>query len=354
MIYRFFRPVLFLFPPEMVHGWSIFFVRFFYYFNFVNNKNINKKYINNNFIGLAAGLDKNGQAIDQWFNLGFGFIEIGAVTPKPQPGNPKPRVFRLPKHHALINRFGFNNRGVNHIVRRLKKRKYTQGAVGVNLGKNATTPLKWALDDYRYGLTKVYPYADFVTVNISSPNTANLRNLQERSALRALLTGLMKQKIVLEKHWQSKVPLYIKISPDLSDQELKDICQLVLELGVEGIIATNTTLNRQALVINSKITQESGGLSGEPLFKQSLAIVARVRELVGQKVTIIGVGGISSAQDVKKMLAAGADLVQLYTALIYHGPGLIKKIVRELNYAGFIHELERQPSPPINPHSSIL
>jgi dihydroorotate dehydrogenase len=327
MIYRFIRPILFCFPPEWVHCWAILFVRFFY-------KKPNKLFNNlsNNPIGLAAGLDKNARAIDRWFNLGFGFIELGAVTPKPQPGNPKPRVFRLAQYHALINRFGFNNRGVNNLVKRLRKRKYQHGKVGVNLGKNATTPLKWALDDYRYGLTKVYPYADFVTVNISSPNTANLRDLQEASALSYLLRGLIKQKFLLEQYWQRKVPLYIKISPDLSDRDLENICSLVLELGIEGVIATNTTLSRHGL----QGADEQGGLSGPPLFERALSLVARVRELTGSGITIIGVGGVSSAEDVKKMLAAGADLVQLYTALIYHGPGLIKQILRELNHAGFI------------------
>jgi dihydroorotate dehydrogenase len=281
-----------------------------------------------NPIGLAAGLDKNGDYIDALLGLGFGFIEVGAVTPYPQSGNARPRLFRLPQAQAIINRFGFNNLGVAHLVEQLKKRK-VPGIVGVNIGKNATTPLEMAFEDYRFCLEAVYPYADYVTINISSPNTVNLRHLQSTVYLNDLLNNLKQIQSSLEKQYQKKCPLLLKIAPDLNDSEMQDVAHLALRHHIDGLVATNTTTQRPG-VENLRYEKELGGLSGRPLFPLALRVVTQLHQIIGDAMPIIAVGGIMSAKEAKAFLNAGASLVQIYTGLVYQGPGLVKEIMNQV------------------------
>ena len=281
-----------------------------------------------NPVGLAAGLDKNGDYIDSLLGLGFGFVEVGAITPKSQPGNPKPRLFRLPEAKALINRLGFNNLGVDYLVRQLKRRKIN-GIVGVNIGKNLATPLEKADEDYRYCLEKVYPYVDYVTINVSSPNTPGLQKLQTECNLGNLLNSLKKEQKRLKKCYRKHVPLLLKISPDLTKVEIEKISLLVLKHHIEGIVATNTTANRMGIE-ELPHADETGGMSGEPLFPTTLRVVAQLHTFLGNKIPIIAVGGIHSGRDVVALLASGARLVALYTGLIYEGPKLIRSVIEFL------------------------
>jgi dihydroorotate dehydrogenase len=278
-----------------------------------------------NRIGLAAGFDKNAACVDAMGALGFGFIEVGTLTPQGQPGNPKPRVFRLPKVRAVINRMGFPNEGVAAAIGHLRTRRYT-GVCGVNIGKNAATPLEAATSDYVTALQAVYEHADYVTINISSPNTPGLRQLQEGEQLRPLLQALLATRAELAERIGWRVPLVVKLSPDLSTDELAGTAQVIRELGLDGVIATNTTLDRAA-VAGLPHAQRPGGLSGEPLRERSLAVIGQLRRLLGPDMPLIGVGGISSAADATAMFAAGADLIQVYTGLIYRGPGLVRELV---------------------------
>ena len=278
-----------------------------------------------NRIGLAAGFDKNAACVDAMGALGFGFVEVGTLTPKGQEGNPKPRVFRLPKARAVINRMGFPNDGVAAAIVHLRERRYT-GVCGVNIGKNAATPLEQATSDYVTALQAVYEYADYVTINISSPNTQGLRQLQEGEQLRPLLQALLAARAELAERIGWQVPLLVKLSPDLSSEELAVTAQVIGELGLDGVIATNTTLDRAA-VAGLPHAQRPGGLSGEPLRERSLTVIGQLRRLLGPQMPLIGVGGISSAADAAAMLAAGADLIQVYTGLIYRGPGLVRELV---------------------------
>jgi dihydroorotate dehydrogenase len=278
-----------------------------------------------NRIGLAAGFDKNAACVDAMGALGFGFIEVGTLTPKGQPGNPKPRVFRLPKVRAVINRMGFPNDGVAAAIGHLRKRCYP-GVCGVNIGKNAATPLEEATGDYVTALQAVYEYADYVAINISSPNTQGLRQLQQGEQLRPLLLALLATRAELAERIGWRVPLVVKLSPDLSTDELADTAQVIRELSLDGVIATNTTLDRAA-VAGLRHAQRPGGLSGEPLRARALAVVRQLRALLGPEMPLIGVGGISSAADAAAMLGAGADLIQIYTGLIYRGPGLVRELV---------------------------
>ncbi|HTB66272.1 MAG TPA: quinone-dependent dihydroorotate dehydrogenase [Steroidobacteraceae bacterium] len=278
-----------------------------------------------NRIGLAAGFDKNAACVDAMGALGFGFVEVGTLTPQGQPGNPKPRVFRLPKARAVINRMGFPNAGVAAAIAHLRTRLYT-GVCGVNIGKNAATPLEEATFDYVTALQAVYEYADYVTINISSPNTQGLRQLQEGEQLRPLLQALLATRAELAQRIGWQVPLLVKLSPDLSSDELAATAQVIRELGLDGVIATNTTLDRAA-VAGLPHAQRPGGLSGEPLRERSLAVIGQLRRLLGADMPLIGVGGISSAADAAAMFAAGADLIQVYTGLIYRGPGLVRELV---------------------------
>lgn len=278
-----------------------------------------------NPVGLAAGLDKDGAYIDGLAALGFGFIEIGTVTPRAQPGNPKPRMFRVPEAQALINRMGFNNGGVDAFVRNVQASRFYQeqrGILGLNIGKNADTPIERATDDYLYCLDKVYPYAAYVTVNISSPNTKNLRQLQQASEIDALLSALkMAQSQLADKHGRY-VPLVLKIAPDLDDEQIDTIASALLRNQIDGVIATNTTITRDA-VQGLTHANETGGLSGAPVRDLSTRVVRALHQVLQGEIPIIGVGGILSGSDASEKMAAGASLVQLYTGLIYRGPALV-------------------------------
>jgi dihydroorotate dehydrogenase len=278
-----------------------------------------------NRIGLAAGFDKNATCVDAMGALGFGFLEVGTLTPQAQAGNPRPRVFRLPKARAVINAMGFPNEGVAAAVARLRRRRYS-GVCGVNIGKNAATPLAQATADYVAALQAVYECADYVAINISSPNTQGLRQLQAGDQLRPLLQALLATRAELAERVGWRVPLVVKLSPDLSPDELAATAQVIRELQMDGVIATNTTLDRAA-VAGLAHAQRAGGLSGEPLREKSTAVIRQLRELLGPDMPLIGVGGISSAADATAMFAAGADLIQVYTGLIYRGPGLVGELV---------------------------
>lgn len=275
-----------------------------------------------NAVGLAAGLDKNGECIDALGAMGFGFIEVGTVTPKPQPGNPQPRCFRIPEKEALINRMGFNNKGVDYLVDRVKRSSY-KGVIGINIGKNKVTPEEEAINDYLYCLDRVYEVAGYVAVNLSSPNTPGLRNLQFGDNLKNLIKALKKRQQELDEKFDHK-PIFIKIAPDLTDEEIADLSVVFNELQVDGIIATNTTVEREA-VAGYKHADEAGGLSGAPVREQSNKVLKAFREQLDESIPIIGVGGIMSAHDAEEKMKHGADLIQVYSGFIYQGPGLIKK-----------------------------
>jgi len=281
-----------------------------------------------NPVGLAAGLDKNGDYIDALAALGFGFIEIGTITPRPQPGNPKPRLFRIPPANAIINRMGFNNDGVDKLIENVKKAKY-RGILGINIGKNFDTPIEKAADDYLTCLRKVYPHASYVTVNISSPNTKNLRQLQQSSELEALLDALKNEQGKLAQTHGRHVPLALKIAPDLSTEEIIQIADLLLKYQIEGVVATNTTLSREG-VAGLPHGDEAGGLSGAPVRTKSTSVVKQLSLALGNKIPIIGVGGIMNGLDAKEKILAGASLVQFYSGFIYRGPALIKEACEEI------------------------
>jgi dihydroorotate dehydrogenase len=280
-----------------------------------------------NHIGLAAGLDKNGDYIDALAALGFGFIEIGTITPKPQSGNPKPRLFRLTKEQAIINRMGFNNKGIEYVLRRLEKTKY-RGILGINIGKNKDTPLENAADDYLKGFRAFWKYASYITINISSPNTAGLRDLQHSAALTNLLCVLKQEQHSIYLNEKKYVPLVVKISPDLSEQELQDIAAVLLKEKIDGVIATNTTVKRDGIE-TSIYAKESGGLSGKPLNEKSTAIVTQLHTLLQDNIPIIAVGGIMDANSAQEKMAAGAALLQIYSGFIYSGPGLVTTLLRD-------------------------
>ena len=276
-----------------------------------------------NPVGLAAGLDKNGAHIDALGSLGFGFIEVGTVTPRAQPGNPKPRIFRLPEAQALINRLGFNNHGVAQFVANVRRARYA-GVLGLNIGKNAATPIGAALEDYRAGLDAVYPYAGYVTINISSPNTQDLRNLQGEEELEALLSALQAKRERLAQQYGRRVPLAVKIAPDLEHEQILRIADALVAHGIDAVIATNTTIAREAVAGLPHAT-EAGGLSGRPLRWRSTQVVRQLSEHLQGTLPIIGVGGILEPGDAVEKIRAGASLVQLYTGLIYRGPALIRE-----------------------------
>ena len=285
-----------------------------------------------NRVGLAAGLDKNGRCIDGLGALGFGFVEVGTVTPKAQPGNPKPRLFRLPQAQALINRLGFNNDGVDAFVANVERARLFRaagGIVGLNIGKNASTPIEHAAADYLAGLDAVYPHADYVAVNVSSPNTRDLRSLQHDEALDALLGALHARRAELAARRGTTVPIFVKIAPDLDDAELARIAATLRRRRVEGVIATNTTTARDA-VRGLEHGDEAGGLSGRPLLAASNRVLRALRAALGPAVAIIGVGGVQSGSDARAKLDAGADLVQIYTGLVYRGPALVTEAARAL------------------------
>ncbi len=285
-----------------------------------------------NRIGLAAGLDKNGRCIDGLGAMGFGFIEVGTVTPQAQPGNPKPRLFRLTQAQALVNRLGFNNDGLAAFidnVRRARTFRARGGVLGLNIGKNAATPIERAVHDYAEALRGVYPHADYVTVNISSPNTKDLRSLQDDDALDALLRALQACRTALEAEHGRRVPIFVKIAPDLDDAQVRVIALALRRHGVDGVVATNTTLARDG-VKGQPHADEAGGLSGAPLLARSNRVIAQLRDELGRGYPIIGVGGVLSSEDAVAKRAAGADLVQIYTGLIYRGPTLVHAVARAL------------------------
>ncbi len=280
-----------------------------------------------NPVGLAAGLDKDGAHIDALGNLGFGFIEVGTVTPRPQPGNPKPRMFRLPESQALINRLGFNNHGLTQFLHNVARSEYRRngGILGLNIGKNADTPIENAAEDYLIGLNGVYPHADYITINISSPNTKNLRDLQSSEALDALLGALNARRQVLAEQHKKAVPLTVKIAPDVNADQLQTIAEALTKHAIDGVIATNTTISRQGVK-----GQEAGGLSGTPVHEKSLLVIRQLRALLGPTFPIIGVGGVVNGQQAAEKMQAGANAVQIYTGLIYRGPGLIPEAVKAI------------------------
>ncbi len=280
-----------------------------------------------NPVGLAAGLDKNGDYIDAFARLGFGFIEIGTVTPRPQPGNPKPRLFRLPEQRAIINRMGFNNKGVDHLVERVKASRY-DGVLGINIGKNFDTAVEDATQDYLTCLEKVYPHADYITVNISSPNTPGLRTLQYGDALKELLGPLKERQAQLTGEHGHK-PIFVKIAPDMSEEEVGLVAETLLATGMEGVIATNTTLSREG-VEGARHGDEQGGLSGAPVEDLATQTVRLLAAELGGKLPIIGVGGILEGEGAVDKIDAGASLVQVYSGFIYRGPELISECVDAL------------------------
>jgi dihydroorotate dehydrogenase len=284
-----------------------------------------------NPVGLAAGLDKDGKHIDALGTLGFGFLEIGTVTPKPQPGNPKPRMFRLPQAQAIINRMGFNNDGVDACVKRVRHSTYWQngGIVGLNIGKNASTPIENAASDYVTAMQAVYEVASYITVNISSPNTQNLRALQGEAMLRSLLQSLHVARETLSDQFGVRKPLFLKIAPDLEKNDIKLIADLLVEFKMDAIIATNTTITRDA-VQDLEFGQEAGGLSGAPVRDASTEVIRSLKAYLGNAIPIVGVGGIMSGQDAQEKIAAGAGLVQIYSGLIYRGPKLISECAAAL------------------------
>lgn len=280
-----------------------------------------------NRVGMAAGLDKNARCIDGLGAMGFGFVEVGTVTPLPQPGNPRPRMFRLPAANALINRMGFNNEGLDTFLANVQRARFRRDGrpllLGLNIGKNAATPIERATDDYLIGLAGVYPHADYVTVNISSPNTKNLRALQSDEALDALLGAIAGKREALAQEHGKRVPVFVKIAPDLDEAQIQVIAATLQRHGMDGVIATNTTLSREA-VQGLPHAEETGGLSGTPVLEASNRVIRQLRAALGREFPIIGVGGILSAQDAVSKIDAGADLVQIYTGLIYQGPSLVQ------------------------------
>ena len=330
------RPILFLFDPEFIHhltftvlSWKGNIPGFLSMSKFVfsqEDKRLERTILGLHFknpIGLAAGFDKDAKLIDEMASFGFGFIEIGTLTPKPQAGSDKPRLFRLPKDQAIINRMGFNNEGVLAAVDRLKKRK-SEVIVGGNMGKNKITPNENAFEDYNYCFKALYPYVDYFVVNVSSPNTPNLRALQEKEPLKKLLAQVKELSLTKPK----QKPILLKIAPDLTVEQLDDVIEILKETKTDGVIATNTTISRDGLTISREkvMAMGAGGLSGKPLSNKSNEVIAYLRKQLGPDYPIIGVGGIMSATDALEKLKAGADLIQIYTGFIYEGPGFVKRI----------------------------
>jgi dihydroorotate dehydrogenase len=332
--YPFIKPLLFRFDAEKVHTFSLKLLKITHKLGvagLINPPIINKPVTVmglefKNLVGLAAGLDKNGDYIDALSDLGFGFLEIGTVTPQAQQGNPLPRLFRLPEHNAIINRMGFNNKGVDYLLQQVEEAQY-KGILGINIGKNLATPIENATDDYLISLRKAYQAASYITINISSPNTKNLRQLQQGDEIKNLLSDLKKEQKKLQLEHNKYTPIVIKIAPDLSDDEILHIAQLLKEFSIDGVIATNTTLERST-VKDHPLKNEVGGLSGAPVRDKSTYVVARLAETLQGEIPIIAVGGIFSAKDAQAKLDAGASLVQIYSGLIYKGPELAYQIMQ--------------------------
>lgn len=334
LLYKLARPFLFSMDPESAHHFTLPLLKKAVSFGmgkFIASPQPDPRQVMGitfpNPVGLAAGLDKDGTYIDALAALGFGSIEIGTVTPRAQAGNPKPRMFRIPEAQAIINRMGFNNGGVDAFILNVQNARFYQdklGVLGLNIGKNADTPIERAAEDYLYCLEKVYPYASYVTVNISSPNTKNLRQLQGADELDDLLAQLKNAQLRLADQYKHYVPLALKIAPDLDAEQIRLIADKLLQHKIDAVIATNTTLNRDA-VAGLNHADEAGGLSGAPVFKLSNAVIRGLKAELGNAIPIIGVGGILSGRDAKEKMDAGADLVQIYSGLIYQGPALIRE-----------------------------
>lgn len=335
-----FRPILFLFSAETAHRLTFNLLKISFKFPFAKaifksifqyeNPKLERNLLGLKFknpIGLAAGFDKNAELIDEFATFGFGFIEIGTVTPKGQEGNPKPRLFRLLEDEAIINRMGFNNEGVEKIVERLKKRK-SDVIVGGNIGKNKVTPNENAVQDYEITFDALHDFVDYFVVNVSSPNTPNLRELQDKEPLKNLLRTLKEKNLKKDK----PKPILLKIAPDLNENQLEDIIEIVQEIGIEGIVATNTTISRENLQTEKAQINSigAGGLSGKPLGRQSTEVIRFLRQRLAKGFVIIGVGGIFTAKDAQEKLDAGADLVQVYTGFVYEGVSMIGNIKRQL------------------------
>lgn len=334
MFYSAIRKVFFKLDPEAIHELTIKSFKatgatplnLFYKQN-VPNKPVEVMGVKfPNPVGLAAGLDKNGECIKAFEAMGFGFIEVGTVTPRPQPGNDKPRIFRLPEANAIINRMGFNNKGVDYLVDQVIKANFT-GVLGINIGKNKDTPDENAKDDYIHCMRKVYDYATYITVNISSPNTPGLRSLQYGEALNELLLALKTEQTSLADKYGKYVPVAVKIAPDLTEEEVNSIAECLIANNIDGVIATNTTLARDK-VAHLEFGNEQGGLSGSPVKDQSTKVIQLLATALDNKLPIIGVGGIASGADAQEKIAAGAKLIQVYTGFIYQGPELVKEIVQ--------------------------
>jgi dihydroorotate dehydrogenase len=319
-MYRYIRSFLFLLNPELAHHISMKGLKLASFFGLIRGKNISSKPIMimglkfPNRVGLAAGLDKNAEYIIPLSKLGFGFIEVGTVTPRSQPGNSKPRSFRLIKEEGIINRFGFNNVGIDQFIKNIKKTKF-KGVLGINIGKNFDTPIDRAVEDYLTCFRKAYRYAGYIAINISSPNTKNLRHLQSDKYLEILLKSLKDEQKILHKKFKKLVPFVVKVSPDNSSKQLNSIAKLLLKYRVDGVIATNTTIDRKS-ILNSKYSIEEGGLSGAPLNKKSTNVIKYLNKRLNGKIPIIGVGGIISAK----------SLIQIYTGLIFRGHGLVNEL----------------------------
>ena len=330
MLYSLARPLLFSLAPERAHELTLSLLKSSHAMGMMR-QNVASKPVTcmgiefPNPVGLAAGLDKNGAYIDALASQGFGFIEIGTITPRPQPGNPEPRLFRLPKAKAIINRMGFNNEGVDKLIENVKAAKF-KGVLGINIGKNADTPVENAVDDYLICLEKVYNYASYITVNISSPNTKNLRSLQSGDALTELLETLKNRQLELAQENQHYVPLVLKVAPDLEAEDIAFIAQQLLQFKIDGLIVTNTTLSREG-VEGLEYAEEAGGLSGAPVFEKSTACLKAFADVLQGQIPLIGVGGILSGADAAAKKQAGASLVQVYSGLIYTGPTLVKDCV---------------------------
>ena len=331
-IYPLLRSVLFMFDPERAHSISMALLEFAYRLKLTRLLFGKRKYTPvkvlgldfPNAIGLAAGLDKNGDHIDALAACGFGFVEVGTVTPRAQPGNPKPRLFRLVKDEAIINRMGFNNEGVEYLVNKVKASK-RDCIIGINIGKNRDPPLEHAVDDYVNAFEQVYPYADYVTVNISSPNTPGLRDLQHGEELNRLLLTLKQRQRQLKDEYGSYKPLLVKIAPDLDDAEIRQLANTLLDHKVDGVIATNTS-NQRPQLKSTVLASEQGGLSGRPIQPQSDHVLTVLLDELNGEIPVIAVGGIMSAADAQRKIQAGAALVQVYTGFIYSGPRLISDI----------------------------
>lgn len=336
MLYRLARKALFATDPERAHGLTLEGLRLGHRFGatgWVRQRGGTPVRCMGldfpNPVGVAPGLDKNADYFEALGGLGFGFVEVGTVTPRPQPGNPRPRVFRLPEAEAMINRLGFNNKGVDHLVERVRQRQY-DGVLGINIGKNATTPIQAAADDYLHCLDRVYPHADYVTVNISSPNTRNLRDLQAGSALNDLLERLAKRRHELSKRHGRRVPLAVKVAPDLDEPALDGLAAAVSRHEIDAVIATNTTLSRDGVEALPH-AGEAGGLSGAPLKARADTTLAALRGRLPGEIALIGVGGITRGSDAADKRRLGASLVQFYTGMVYRGPALLGECLAALD-----------------------